>query len=345
MIPITILTGFLGAGKTTLLNKLIESNPEKKFGLIINEFGEVGIDGELVSQKVSDEQMFEITSGCICCVVRGDLIEAVDKVISKNPIDYLIIETSGLAEPMPVAQTFQVDNLGDRVFLDSVVTVVDCENFQANLQNYEVLEAQVTAAEIIVLNKVEEVSEERINEIKNTIRTMNEYAHFIENDENFNPGLLIETGKWTYSKIISQEEENTASGEEHEDNEGCCGGDCGCCGGGCCSEHEHAGHHNHEHEHVDEVVFTTTRQLDLEKFNEWVTNTMPEEIIRAKGFLCFDSVYFNFFLFQMVGSKKMLTPFAPANMNFDAKRSRVVFIGKNLPKQKILQAMESCVST
>jgi G3E family GTPase len=172
MNTITILTGFLGAGNTTLLNKLIESHPEKKFGLIINEFGEVGIDGELVSQQVSEEQTYEISSGCICCVVRGDLIKGVDKVISSNDIDYLIIETSGLAEPMPVAQTFEVDN---------VVAIVDCENVQDNVTNYAVLAAEVAAADIIVLNKVEELTHEQITEIKNTIKLTHEQITEIKN--------------------------------------------------------------------------------------------------------------------------------------------------------------------
>lgn len=374
-VPITILTGFLGAGKTTLVNKIIEENKNLKFGLIINEFGEEGIDGSLV-QTESEEEIIEISNGCLCCVARGDLLKSAENLLKAGNIDYILIECSGLAEPMPIAQTFMMDNLDGKVTLDSVVCVVDGVNHNQTKENFRIAIEQIVASDIIILNKLQDFTEvetqliasknqneelqdqsnsknnadHEIQNLKNTILEVNPYAYFLENYGELDTKLLLETGKWTYEKVVDQEdskeivEEMSAPREAgrrhfqtkvhaHCDDPNC--------------DHEHLSsealakgdHHHHEHEEVDEIVFVTEKEVDLDKFQEFVLENFPKEIVRAKGFLKFSNQDYPTFLFQMVGAKKILMPFAPSKETFNAKKSRVVFIGKNLDQDKIFAEM------
>lgn len=340
IIPITILTGFLGAGKTTLVNEIIKQNPDKKFGLIINEFGEEGVDGSLI-QTTTDEEIVEMSNGCLCCVARGDLIDAANKLIQSKELDYILIETSGLAEPMPIAQTFMMDNLDGKVSLDAVVCLVDAVNHNYNKENFRIAIEQIIAADIIVLNKLQEADAEEVQKLKNTILEVNPYAFFVENNGEIDTNLLIDSGRWTYDKVVDQKEEN----HEHEGHE--CDGDCEHCEDcegecdckDCEEEHSHHEHHHHEHHEVDEFVYTTEKKLDMDKFQEWVLNNFPKEVVRSKGFIRFNTDQYPTFLFQMVGAKKVLMPFAPTRESFNATKTRIVFIGKNLDETKIKKSL------
>ncbi|MBL8014978.1 MAG: GTP-binding protein [Candidatus Doudnabacteria bacterium] len=318
-IPITILTGFLGAGKTTILNKIIAQNPDRKFGLIINEFGAEGIDGQLVESS-GDEKIVELSNGCVCCVVREDLQAAVNKVVTDTDVDYVIIETSGLAEPMPVAQTFALDDLGGKVALDAIVAIVDAENYFATTQKYQVGVTQIQAADVVLINKINDTSAPTVPQLQKLIKQINPYAAIVlNNQEDLAAELLIETNKWTVDKLsgYQAEEEHT-----HED-------------------HDHQDGKEHEHFHVDEVVYTTTDPISAEKMNKWILEDFPAQAVRAKGILRLEIFpgQHGLFLFQMVGATRMLVPFVPKRADFNSQKSTVVVIGKELDKEAILTSL------
>ncbi|MEI7604096.1 MAG: GTP-binding protein [bacterium] len=304
-IPITIFTGFLGAGKTTIINQLVKENPDIKFGFIINEFGEEGIDGQLIEN--TGEEMVELSNGCICCVVRGDLIKAAEKVINTGKVDYLIIEASGLAEPMPIAQTFYTNNLQGRLNLDGVICIVDALNFKVTNETYRIAAEQIESADIIILNKTNEQETEIVEFLIQFIQELNPYAVIINNIDGVDSKLVIDTGKWSPEKLSEEEE------------------------------------HHHEHDDIDEVVFVTDKYFDIKKLDEWMENKFPLNVVRVKGFLRVKG-YQNedmLCLMQVVGAKKEFKKFNPTRKDFDYSKSRIVFIGKNIEGDKIKEELNN----
>src|SRR5919205_11111 len=175
-IPVTVLTGYLGAGKTTLLNRILSEPHGKKYAVIVNEFGEIGIDNDLIVG--ADEEVFEMNNGCICCTVRGDLIRIIDGLMRrKGKFDAIIIETTGLADPAPVAQTFFVDDaVGRKAKLDAVVTVTDAKWLQQRLRDAPEAKNQIAFADVILINKTDLVSDAELREVEARIRGINPYA-------------------------------------------------------------------------------------------------------------------------------------------------------------------------
>ncbi len=179
LIPVTVLTGYLGAGKTTLLNRILTENHGKKYAVIINEFGELGVDNDLVVD--TDEEVFEMNNGCICCTVRGDLIRIVNGLMKRaDKFDGIIVETTGLANPAPVAQTFFVDeDVKAKTRLDAIVTVVDALNFLQRLEDSPEAADQVAFADVIVLNKLDLVTPEQLAAVEARIKGINRYAEIL----------------------------------------------------------------------------------------------------------------------------------------------------------------------
>src|SRR3569833_877679 len=293
-IPVTVLTGYLGAGKTTLLNRILSEDHGKKYAVIVNEFGEIGIDNDLVVGVVV--VVFVLYNGCVCCTVRGDLIRVVQGLMKrKGKFDAIIIETTGLADPGPVAQTFFVDDdVKAKSRLDSVTTVVDAKHILLRLSDSKVVREQIAFADQIVLNKTDLVSEDDLRMGEARIRRMNPLAP-IHRSQRSNVPLDAILGKHSFDldRIVDLEPEflNPAHGEPghvHDDH--------------CDHDHHGHDHHHHDHHHADEHGNTAQRHDDdikgvslrLDKpvdgvlVTKWLNDLLQAQgpdILRAKGIL------------------------------------------------------------
>src|SRR4051812_27304926 len=229
-IPVTVLTGYLGAGKTTLLNRILSEPHGKKYAVIVNEFGEIGIDNELVVG--ADEEVFEMNNGCICCTVRGDLIRIIEGLMRrKGKFDAIIVETTGLADPAPVAQTFFVDeNVGRRTKLDAVVTVADAKWLKDRLKDAPEAKNQIAFADVILLNKTDLVKPDELADVEARIRGINPYAK-VHRTERSNIPIKEVLGRNAFDldRILDIEPDFLKTGEDHD------------------HDHDHGHEHGHEH--------------------------------------------------------------------------------------------------
>ncbi len=333
-IPVTVLTGYLGAGKTTLLNRILSEPHGKRYAVIVNEFGEIGIDNELVVG--ADEEVFEMNNGCICCTVRGDLVRILDGLMRrKGKFDAIIVETTGLADPAPVAQTFFIDeNVGRRTKLDAVVTVADAKWLNERLKDAPEAKNQIAFADVILINKTDLVSPEELSEVEARIRGINPYAKVHKAEHAKVPlNAVLGRNAFDLDRILDLEPEFL--GSENDDHH----------------HHDHAHAHAHgglKHYHDEEmqsISLHTDRPLDPDKFFPWVQDLVQKEgpnILRCKGILAFkdDDERFVFQGVHMILDGDHQRPWKT-----DEKReSRIVFIGRNLPGKMISEGFESCIA-
>ncbi len=349
--PVTVLTGYLGAGKTTLLNRILSEDHGKRYAVIVNEFGEVGIDNDLIVG--ADEEVFEMNNGCVCCTVRGDLIRVLSGLMKrKGKFDAIIVETTGLADPGPVAQTFFVDeDVRARTELDSVTAVVDAKHLPLRLADSKEAIEQIAFADQIILNKTDLVSEDELEEVESAIRTLNPLAP-IHRAQRSNVPLETVLGRRSFDleRITSLEPDflNPAHGEPghvHDDH---------------CDhhhhDHDHHGHdhghhdHGHIHDHVAEsgirgISLTSDRPVHGNRFTAWLNNllqTQGPDILRAKGII------------DVAGETRRLV-FQAVHMILegdyhgewregDKRYSRMVLIGRNLDEAKLREGFESTVA-
>jgi G3E family GTPase len=355
-IPVTVLTGYLGAGKTTLLNRILSENHGKKYAVIVNEFGEIGIDNDLIIG--ADEEVFEMNNGCVCCTVRGDLVRILDGLMKrKGKFDAIIVETTGLADPAPVAQTFFVDeDVQKNARLDAVVTVADAKWLSARLKDAPEAKNQIAFADVIVLNKTDLVSKAELNEVEARIRAINPYAKVHHTQRCAVPlPEVLGRNAFDLSRVLDLEPHFLEAEDEHGHD----GHDHG--HGYDHDDHDHDedhdhghgnghGHHHHhglKHYHDEDmqsVSLSSERALDPDKFFPWIQGLVAQEgqkILRCKGILAFKNDPDRF---VMQGVHMILDGDHQRPWTTDEKRiSRMIFIGRELPVDLIQKGFDGCV--
>ncbi len=341
--PVTVLTGYLGAGKTTLLNRILSEDHGRRYAVIVNEFGEIGIDNELVVG--ADEEVFEMNNGCVCCTVRGDLIRVLQGLMKRQAsatrgFDAIIVETTGLADPGPVAQTFFVDDdvkAGTR--LDSVTTVVDARHVTSALADGREAAEQIAFADQIILNKTDLVTEDELASIEARLRRLNPLAP-IHRAQRSNVPLdaILGRGGFDLDRIVELEPEflNPPHGEAGHVHDEDCGHD------------HHHGHDHHDHVHDDEikgVSLSLPGPVDSQKVTRWLNDLLAAQgpdILRAKGILA------------VAGDDRRLV-FQAVHMILEGdfqrewradepRASRMVFIGRKLDEAQLKRGFEACAA-
>ena len=337
-IPVTVLTGYLGAGKTTLLNRILSEPHGKKYAVIVNEFGEIGIDNDLVVG--ADEEVFEMNNGCICCTVRGDLMRILDGLMrQKGKFDAIIVETTGLADPAPVAQTFFMDpNVGRKTRLDAVVTVADAKWLTERLKDAPEAKNQIAFADVILINKTDLVSAEELSDVEARIRGINPYAKLHRTERARIPlDAVLGRNAFDLDRILDLEpaflednEHDHEHGHEHGDHHHE-------------QSHGHGGLKHYHDEEMQSIALRSDKPLDPDKFFPWVQDLVQKEgpnILRCKGILAFkdDDQRFVFQGVHMILDGDHQKPWKQD----ERRESRIVFIGRNLPSKLITEGFEGC---
>jgi len=337
-LPVTIITGFLGSGKTTLLNHILTNQQGLKTAVLVNEFGEIGIDNELIVS--TDDNMIELNNGCICCTINEDLVNAVYKVLERQEnLDYLVVETTGLADPLPVALTFLGTELRDMTRLDSIVTVVDAANYSLDLFNSQAAYSQIAYGDIIILNKTDLVDEADLDLLEVKIRDVKDGARILRTVKSQVPlPLILSIGLFESDKYF-QSEETASSHDHHEHHDHHADHDH--------DHHEHHEHHDHaHHDHSDHLEndgftslsFQSDKPFSLRKFQYFLDHQLPTNVFRAKGIMWFEESPKRH-IFHLSGKR-----FSIDDDEWKGEpKNQIVLIGQGLDIESLRSQIENCI--
>ncbi|MGI0479693.1 CobW family GTP-binding protein [Geminocystis sp. CENA526] len=325
-LPVTIITGFLGSGKTTLLNHILTNNQDLKVAILVNEFGDIDIDSQLLIS--TDDNMLSLSNGCICCTINDDLMDTVFQVLeSDKKIDYLIVETTGVADPLPIVLTFLSPELRDLIRLDSVLTLIDAENFTAEHFESDAALKQVIYGDIILLNKVDLVTEDKIKALESDIFCIKKGANILHTEYGKVPlPLILDID---ISKPTNYPSESVTNSHDHNHH-----------------HHEHDHHHNHDHHHsnhleVDGFMSISVefdRAFHVDKFQNFITDNIMNQVFRAKGILWFAESGLKH-IFQLSGKRYDIDTEEWQNN----PKNQLVMIGRNLDENKLKEKLKQCL--
>jgi G3E family GTPase len=363
--PVTIITGFLGSGKTTLLNQILENKQDLKVAVLVNEFGDINIDAQLLIS--TDDDMVELSNGCICCTINEGLVDAVYRVLEREEqMDYMVIETTGVADPLPIILTFLGTELRELTRLDSVIGMVDAESFTPDHFDSEAALKQITFSDVVILNKTDLASVSKIEELERYIGVVKTSARILKSQYGQVPlPLILDVGLTPIEQYQDEEEEHHPhehhehhhhDHSEHSDTE---------------EKHHHHEHHEHHHaEHLDgeekhhhyehhhhehhehhhhhsdhldndgfiSMSFQSERPFDLDKFEIFLTEEMPTTVFRAKGILWFNQSEKRH-IFQLSGPRYDIK----VEDWLETPKNQVVFIGRHLDTDKMRQQLTDCL--
>ncbi len=327
--PVTIITGFLGSGKTTLLNNILTNNQNLKVAILVNEFGDIDIDSKLLVSV--EENMLSLSNGCICCTINDDLLETVFQLLESNQkIDYLIVETTGVADPLPIVLTFVSPELRDFVRLDSVLTLIDAENFTPEHFDSEAALQQIIYGDILILNKVDLVSQAKIQELEKDIFKIKTGAKILHSQYGKIPLPLILDIDSHNSNAYTLNQEHHHHHHDHDHHH---------------HDHDHDHHHHHSH-HLEidgfiSVSFECDHPLNVDKFQNFITDEVMDQVYRAKGILWFAESKLKH-IFQLSGRRYEID--TQEWENSPIKNNQFVMIGKNIDGEKLRTKLKECIA-